>query len=175
MNNFNLHLSGPERVAITGPNGCGKSTLIQLIRGLLLPSAGEIMIGVKTVAYLDQTMSFLDPSLSVLDNFLMLNPDAQHFDAYSALGPFKFRNKEAKKYVGQLSGGERMRAGLAISLMSSTPPQLIILDEPTNHLDLDAIGAIEEALVQYQGAILVISHDEAFLENIKIDRSISFT
>lgn len=173
IDNFNLHLSGPDRVAITGPNGCGKSTLIQLIRGLLVPNAGQITIGVKMIAYLDQMVSFLDPSLSIVENFLKLNPYAQPFDAYSALASFKFRNKDAEKCVGQLSGGERMRAGLAISLMSSPPPQLIILDEPTNHLDLDAIEAIENALKLYQGAILAVSHDEAFLNNIAINQTIT--
>ncbi len=172
INNFNCHLLGPDRVAITGPNGCGKSTLIQLIRGLLIPNAGEITIGVKTIAYLDQAVSFLNPSLSIVENFLILNPDAQPFDAYSALASFKFRNKEAEKCVGQLSGGERMRAGLAVSLMSSPPPQLIILDEPTNHLDLDATLAIENALKLYQGAILAVSHDETFLNNIAINQKI---
>ena len=172
INNFNCHLSGPDRVAITGPNGCGKSTLIQLIRGLLIPNAGEITVGVKTIAYLDQAVSFLNPSLSIVENFLILNPDTQPFDAYSALASFKFRNKDAEKCVGQLSGGERMRAGLAVSLMSSPPPQLIILDEPTNHLDLDAIEAIENALKLYQGAILAVSHDETFLNNIAINQTI---
>lgn len=173
INNFSCHLSGPDRVAIVGPNGCGKSTLIQLIRGLLIPNAGEITIGVKAIAYLDQAVSFLDPGLSIVDNFLKLNPDAQPFDAYSALASFKFRNKDAEKCVGQLSGGERMRAGLAVSLMSSPPPQLIILDEPTNHLDLDAIEAIENALKLYQGAILAVSHDETFLNNIAINQTIT--
>lgn len=172
INMFNLQLSGAERVAITGPNGCGKSTLIQLIQGLLVPSSGDIMVGVKTVAYLDQTVSFLDPSQSIVENFLTLNPDAQPFDAYSALASFKFRNKDAEKCVGQLSGGERMRAGLAISLMSSTPPQLMILDEPTNHLDLEATLAIEQALKLYQGAILAVSHDESFLANININKTV---
>mgnify|MGYP001953544485 CR=1 FL=1 len=78
-----------------------------------------------------------------------------------------------ERRVGQLSGGERMRAGLAVSLMSSPPPQLIILDEPTNHLDLDAIEAIENALKLYQGAILAVSHDEAFLNNIAINQTIT--
>lgn len=173
INDFNLHLSGSDRVAITGPNGCGKSTLIQLIRGLLVPSAGKITIGVKTIAYLDQAVSFLDPSLSIVENFLILNPNAQPFDAYSALASFKFRNKDAEKSVGQLSSGEKMRAGLAVSLMSSPPPQLIILDEPTNHLDLDAIDAIEEALQCYQGAIIAVSHDETFLNNITINQIIT--
>ncbi|OGO91561.1 MAG: hypothetical protein A3F41_02485 [Coxiella sp. RIFCSPHIGHO2_12_FULL_44_14] len=126
----------------------------------------------NTITYLDQTISFLDPDLSIVENFLKLNPKCKPFDAYSALASFKFRNKDAEKGVRLLSGGEKIRAGLAVSLMSSPPPQLIILDEPTNHLDLEAIEAIEEALRLYQGPILAVSHDETFLENIGINRVI---
>jgi ATPase subunit of ABC transporter with duplicated ATPase domains len=168
INNFNLTMTGPDRVAITGPNGCGKSTIIQLIRGLLISNRGEITVGVANIAYLDQAASFLDPHLSIVENFLRKNPRAKPFEAYSALASFKFRNKDAEKQVSQLSGGERMRAGLAITLMASNAPQLILLDEPTNHLDLMTIEAIEEALTLYQGAILAVSHDDRFLENIGI-------
>jgi ATPase subunit of ABC transporter with duplicated ATPase domains len=169
INHFNLTITGSERVAIIGPNGCGKSTLIHLIRGLLVPDSGEITIGVN-MTYLDQTVSFLNANLSVVDNFLTLNPQATPFEAYSALATFKFRNTDAEKHVDHLSGGEKMRVGLAISLMASQPPQLIILDEPTNHLDLNTIESIEAALKLYKGAILAISHDEAFLRNIGITR-----
>lgn len=173
INDFNLQITGPERVAITGPNGCGKSTLIRLIRGELAAKSGKIFIGIDNMAYLDQSISVLDTSLSIVENFLALNPDSKPFDAYSALAAFKFRNKDADKIVGQLSGGEKMRAGLAVSLMSKHPPQLIILDEPTNHLDLEAVLAIEGALKQYQGAIIAVSHDKAFLDGIDIKRIVT--
>ncbi len=104
---------------------------------------------------------------------MLFNPKSTAFDAYSALASFKFRNKDAEKTVGNLSGGEKIRAGLAVSLLSSPAPQLLILDEPTNHLDLHAIEAIEAALTIYEGAILAISHDKNFLENIKIQKIIS--
>lgn len=175
IKNLNFKIMGPERVAITGPNGCGKSSLIQLIKGDLNPNRGLIKLGMTRIAYLDQKICFLESDLTLVENFLKLNPDSKTFDAYSALAAFKFRNKEAEKKVSCLSGGERMRAGLAITLMSACPPQLLILDEPTNHLDLESIEAIEEALVQYQGAILGVSHDESFLENINIQRSVDLS
>ncbi len=167
---FNLTLTGPQRIAIVGPNGCGKSTLIKLIRSLLKPIAGKIKVGVDQIAYLDQDVSYLDRNLTLIDNFIALNPEATIFDAHSALAAFNFRNTDAQKQVSSLSGGERMRAGLAIAMMSKHPPQLIILDEPTNHLDLNAILAIEKLLNLYNGAILAVSHDAQFLENINIDR-----
>jgi ATPase subunit of ABC transporter with duplicated ATPase domains len=171
--NLNFKLNGCERVAITGKNGSGKSTLIKLIRHMLTPCQGHIELGVKQIAYLDQTVSMLKPDLSLVDNFRHLNPKAKPFDAYRALSAFKFRNVDAEKKASTLSGGERMRAGLAVSLMSLNPPELIILDEPTNHLDLQAIEAIETALNGYTGALLAVSHDTHFLKQINITSSIA--
>ena len=138
-----------------------------------MPISGKIRLGVDKVAYLDQELSFLDRNLTLVDNFLKLNFDSKSFDAYSSLAEFQFRNKEAEKIVGDLSGGERIRSALAICLMSQHPPQLIILDEPTNHLDMRSIESIENILTQYQGAILAVSHDENFLKNIHIERQVS--
>ncbi len=172
LRDFELQIIGPERVAISGPNGCGKSTLIKLIRKERLPQRGKIHCGVEVSAYLDQTVSFLNPMKTIVENFLVLNPECTPNDAYATLAAFKFRNKDAEKRSDTLSGGERMRAGLAITLMAKHPPQLIILDEPTNHLDIASIRAIESALSNYQGAILAVSHDEVFLQNIGITRTI---
>ena len=173
FSNFHLSLTGPERVAILGKNGIGKSTLIQLILGHLKPQQGKIQCGVHFIRFLDQNCNFLIPNLSLVENFKHLNPTATTQNAYAALASMQFRNVLAEKKVGDLSGGERIRAGLAISLLSNIPPQLILLDEPTNHLDLRSIKAIEEALFCYQGAIIVITHDVNFLENINITRSVT--
>jgi len=171
--NFNLTITGPERVAIMGNNGSGKTTLIKLILGGIKPHKGSIKCDVSPVCYLDQQINFLSPSLSLIDNFQYLNPDISTQDAYFALASFNFRSKETEKLARYLSGGERLRAGLAISLLSKVPPQLIILDEPTNHLDIRSIEAIETALLAYKGgAIIVISHDQRFLENIGIFKKI---
>lgn len=172
---FNLSMTGPERIAIIGKNGCGKSTLIKLIFGQLKPQQGEIQYDASLIRILDQQCDFLSSSLNLVENFQKLNPETTIQDAYSALASMQFRNVQAEKIVRDLSGGERIRAGLAISLLSKIPPQLIILDEPTNHLDLRSIKAIEVMLANYQGAIIVISHDENFMNNIQIDRKVSLS
>lgn len=169
FDHFCLTITGPERIALTGKNGAGKTTLIQLILGELQPDSGKIFCGVHAICYLDQSIRFLDYSLSVLENFQKLNPEITTRDAYFALASFNFRNKDAEKIVSNLSGGERIRAGLAIRLLSKKPPQLILLDEPTNHLDIRSIEAIEEALRAYEGAMIVISHDQEFLENVGVE------
>ena len=162
---LSFRLTGPERLAIGGGNGCGKTTLIRLAAGDLKPGAGRITRGVATVV-LDQRAAVLRGDLSLLDNFRRLNPGLGDNAAYSALARFLFRNVAAEKLAGDLSGGERLRAALACVLIAASPPQLIILDEPTNHLDLDSIAAIETALAAYDGALMVVSHDEAFLEEV---------
>jgi ATPase subunit of ABC transporter with duplicated ATPase domains len=94
------------------------------------------------------------------------------FECRHRLAQFLFRNKSAESAVSSLSDGERIRALLAAMLMGANPPELIILDEPTNHLDIDSITILEQAFQNYQGALLVISHDDDFLQNININRKI---
>jgi ATPase subunit of ABC transporter with duplicated ATPase domains len=121
---------------------------------------------------LDQNVEVLDPSATVLENFRRINPEQSDHGARAMLAHFLFRNVEALKPVASLSGGERLRAGLAAVLGGPAAPQLLILDEPTNHLDLDSIEVIEAALAGYDGALLVASHDETFLDAIRIERRI---
>ncbi len=165
----NLIIKGPQRLALTGANGSGKTTLIKLITDELQPQSGTISRGVEHIAYLDQQCSLLNSELSVIDNFRQFNPDINDTDAYRYLDHFLFRNKAAQKSTAILSGGERLRALLACVLMSKTPPQLLILDEPTNHLDINSIECIEQAIKAYQGALIVVSHDDTFLNHIGID------
>lgn len=172
IKDFNLKVMGPEHIALLGNNGSGKTTLVKLMLGELKPVSGYISLGVRYVNYLDQHANLLDPNLSILDNFIKLNPAINTTDARFYLADFLFRGMAALKLVKDLSGGEQLRAVLACVLMSQHPPQLLILDEPTNHLDLDSITSIESALKHYQGALLVISHDHKFLDNIKISRTI---
>lgn len=173
IQNFSLTIQGPERVALTGDNGSGKTTLVKLILNNLEPAKGEIYLGTNHISYLDQTGSLLKPNLSILANFLALNAEANENDAYRCLAQFLFRNVATHKLAQDLSGGENLRASLACVLMAKFPPQLLILDEPTNHLDLHSIASIESALKNYQGALLVISHDQKFLTNIGITRYVN--
>jgi ATPase subunit of ABC transporter with duplicated ATPase domains len=166
-----MAITGPERVAITGPNGVGKTTLWGLVTGALSPLSGSVRITPRHVL-LDQQVGLLDPAETIRENYLRLNPGDGENAARAALARFMFRNDAALKPVGQLSGGEMLRAGLACTIGSGKPPELLILDEPTNHLDIHAIAAVEAGLKAYDGALLVVSHDRAFLESIGITREL---
>jgi ATPase subunit of ABC transporter with duplicated ATPase domains len=162
---ISFRLTGPKRIAVAGPNGSGKTTLVRLAGGTLTPTGGHVVRGVASVT-LDQRAALLWDEMSLRDNFQRLNPEADQNAAQAALARFLFRNVQAERPAGELSGGERLRAALACVLMAQDPPKLIILDEPTNHLDLGSIAAIEGALADYDGAILVVSHDDDFLATI---------
>jgi ATPase subunit of ABC transporter with duplicated ATPase domains len=172
LSDLSFRLAGPERVALVGGNGAGKSTLIRLATGGLDPTAGTVTRGV-TAALLDQRAAVLDEAQTILENFRRLNPAAGANEAHAALARFLFRNVAAHQAVATLSGGERLRAALACVLMSAHPPQLLILDEPTNHLDLDSVEAVESALAGYDGALLIASHDEDFLDAVGVERRIA--
>lgn len=168
---LSLTITGPERVAIAGPNGSGKSTLLALVAGTLAPWSGRVRVPVP-FALFDQRVSLLDPALSIADNFLRRNPGTTNNQCRAALARFRFRADAADRVAGTLSGGQMLRAGLACVLGAPLPPQLLILDEPGNHLDLDSLTAIEAGLAAYDGALLVVSHDPAFLEAIGIEREV---
>ncbi|WP_184717619.1 ABC-F family ATP-binding cassette domain-containing protein [Caulobacter sp.] len=169
---LSFRIAGPERIAVIGPNGTGKTTLIRLATGDHSPTSGLVKLSVP-VALLDQRAALLNDDETILENFRRLNPAASVNDAHAALARFLFRNAAAHQVAGTLSGGERLRAALACVLCAATPPQLLILDEPTNHLDLSSIEAVEAALSGYDGALLVVSHDEDFLNAIGVERRIA--
>jgi len=171
LRGLSFAIVGPERVAVTGPNGSGKTTLLAVLTGKLRPSAGTAR-AMTEFALLDQTVSLLDPSASIRENFRRLNATADENACRASLARFMFRADAALQIVSTLSGGQRLRAGLACVLGGPRPPHLLILDEPTNHLDLDSIEAVEAGLRAYDGALLVVSHDEAFLEAIGITRRV---
>ena len=169
IDGLSFTLTGPERMAVTGPNGSGKTTLLALITGRLAPRSGSVRVS-SDFAILDQQVSLLDASRTIRDNFLRLNPGADENVCRAALARFMFRADAALQIVSTLSGGQMLRAGLACVLGGTRPPPLLILDEPTNHLDIESIEAVEAGLRAYDGALLVVSHDEAFLEAIGMTR-----
>ncbi|MBT0667901.1 ABC-F family ATP-binding cassette domain-containing protein [Novosphingobium profundi] len=172
---WSLTLKGPQRLAVTGPNGAGKSTLLALACGALEPTRGTVLRAEGRIARFDQHLGHLDPAVDVLVNYRRLHPQVEEEAARSALARLGFRNRAALQRVGSLSGGERLRAGLASTLGGDEVPWLLVLDEPTNHLDIEAIERLEEALVAYDGALLVVSHDRRFLKAIGIEHEIALT
>ncbi|MFE8992945.1 ABC-F family ATP-binding cassette domain-containing protein [Streptomyces collinus] len=165
-----LTVRGPERIALTGPNGAGKTTLMRLITGELAPDSGEIRRNDGRIAYLSQRLDLLDLERTVAENFAAYAPERPEAERMNLLARFLFRGSGAHLPTGLLSGGERLRATLACVLCAQPAPQLLLLDEPTNNLDLVSTRQFESALNSYQGAFMVISHDERFLAEIGVDR-----
>jgi ATPase subunit of ABC transporter with duplicated ATPase domains len=175
--NINFGISGSERWSIGGLNGSGKSVLLKLITGDLKPLSGEVNLYVKNIAFLDQNMDLLENELTVfenLKNYADKNNSVKtpEHELRIKLARFLFRGGDAFKKAKYLSGGERMRAGIACVLASGNTPELLILDEPSNNLDLKSLDELTKTLNQYNGALLIVSHDKQFLNEIKIEKQI---
>lgn len=160
-----LHLRGPERVAVTGDNGSGKTTLLRAIA-----DAARVPHG-----FLTQRLELLDDEASVLDNVRAKAPEADQSLLRTRLARFGMRRDSVFQQVSTLSGGQRLRAALATVLSSQPAPQLLLLDEPTNNLDMSSIRQLQQALTAFQGALVVVSHDEAFLEGLDLTRRVELT
>ena len=168
VNNFSFNIMRGDRIALIGPNGCGKSTLLKLLLGNLKPDSGRLHCGTKLeVAYFDQYREVLDPEKSVIDNLadgkqeVMVGGRQRH--ALSYLQDFLFAPKRARTPVKALSGGKKNRLLLARILLKSN--NLLILDEPTNDLDIETLELLEDLLANYQGTLLLVSHDRQFVDN----------
>jgi ATPase subunit of ABC transporter with duplicated ATPase domains len=170
---LDLSIVGPERIAMTGLNGTGKSTFLHLVDGKQDLTRGSRSIGARSVAFLDQQVSDLDPQASLLESARRAAPERTEYEIRLLLARFLFDGDAVDKPVGVLSGGERMRAGLACILCRDQAPDLLLLDEPTNNLDISSVEEITAVLNAYRGALLVVSHDEAFLEEIGVTRRIN--
>ena len=170
VKDFSTRILRGDRVGIVGPNGAGKSTLIKLITGELAPDQGEVKLGTKLdIAVLDQKRAQLDPATSLKDALtgggtdnVVINDKARHVVGY--MKDFLFLPEQANTALGKLSGGERARVMIARAL--SLPSNLLILDEPTNDLDLETLDLLQEMVAEYQGTVLVVSHDREFLDRV---------
>jgi ATP-binding cassette subfamily F protein uup len=157
-----------ERVGILGPNGSGKSTLLKLILGELQPTSGEVVLGTRLhVAYFDQHRRLLDPEKTVRDNlsdsdYVTVKGRARHVIGY--LKDFLFAPERIDSPVKALSGGERNR--LLLAKIFTRSANMIVLDEPTNDLDVDTLELLEDLLTDYEGTLLLVSHDRTFLDNV---------
>lgn len=168
LQNFTATIQRGDKIALVGPNGCGKTTFIKLLLGELQPTSGSIRCGTKLeVAYFDQYRAELDLEKTVMDNVadgkqdVEINGVKRHVLGY--LQDFLFPPKRAMTPVKALSGGERNRLLLAKLLLK--PNNLLILDEPTNDLDVETLELLEEMLADYQGTLLIVSHDRQFIDN----------
>lgn len=164
---ISLTITGQQRIAVVGPNGCGKSTLLKVLDGQLAPLSGRRAVPART-AYLDQRLAGLDARRSAIQHLLDANREAGEAALRTHLAQLGLDAQLVTTPVGALSGGERLKVALACALYAQPPAQLLLLDEPTNHLDLDALEALEEVLRQYRGALVVVSHDEVFLQALNL-------
>jgi ATPase subunit of ABC transporter with duplicated ATPase domains len=157
-----LSMAGPVRIAVSGPNGCGKSTLLRMLAGEFPPHTGQCITHVPS-AFLDQQLDLLDDQRSVVEQLGLLDTPLTEGTLRSHLAHLQLDVSRVTRPSGLLSGGERLKAAIAIALWRKIPAQLLLLDEPTNHLDLESIEAFEYALRDFPGAIIAVSHDQAFL------------
>lgn len=171
--NLNFQITSGERIVLKGQNGSGKTTLIKIILGDIEPQSGTIYRTDTKSVYIDQDYSLLDNKLKVFEQAQQFNTSAlQDHEIKIRLNRFLFTKEDWDKPCSALSGGERMRLLLCCLTISSKSPDIVIFDEPTNNLDIQNVEILMTAINEYQGTIMVVSHDETFLEQINIERSI---
>ena len=160
-----LRIYRNDRVFLIGPNGCGKTTLLSVLRGMLAADGGEVRLGTKVdIGYFDQKQADLSPQKTALEEVRDAFPMETETTLRSALAAMGLRGDAVHAQISTLSGGERAKVALVKLLFKK--PNFLLLDEPTNHLDIDAKEALESALLSYGGTMLVISHDRYFIDKL---------
>lgn len=167
LRTLSLTLSRGQRVALLGPNGCGKSTVLKVLSGQVSILAGQADVHVKT-AYLDQHLALLNLECSVLEQLQALNRQLSESELRTRLAQLGLGAEQVNRPCAQLSGGERLKAAMACVFYAEQPAQLLLLDEPDNHLDLVSLLALENMLNEFTGTLVVTSHDQRFLDAIGI-------
>ena len=169
IKNFKLKIIRGDRIGLIGNNGVGKSTLLKILLGKIAPDQGSVKLGTNLLlGYFDQVARELDEDKSIAENvglgreYISINGKERHIISY--LQGFLFSPKRAMTPVKALSGGERNRVSLA--KLFTTPCNLLVMDEPTNDLDIEMLEVLEEKLVEYQGSLIIVSHDREFLDNV---------
>lgn len=169
---LNMRITSGERIVLKGLNGAGKTTLIKLILGSLEPQEGSIYRADAKSFYIDQDYSLIDNTLKVYEQAQHFNTSAMlEHEIKIRLNRFLFTKDDWDKPCSNLSGGERMRLMLCCLIINGQSPDLIVLDEPTNNLDIQNIEILTAAINQYEGSLIVVSHDESFLEQINVGQS----
>ncbi|KTD31676.1 ABC transporter ATP-binding protein [Legionella moravica] len=164
---ISLQLACGEHLWLSGDNGAGKSTLLKIIQGTVQPKSGSVMRP-KDAAFLDQHFTFLNQEDSVLNNFSRLSPGLSEAEYRTVLAQLRLRRESALQPVSTLSGGETLKLALAVLFSGRNSPSLLLLDEPDNHLDLASKELLINALKQYQGSIILVSHDINFVKSLEI-------
>jgi len=170
LKDFSTRILRGDRVAIVGPNGAGKSTLVKLLLGELAPDAGEVKLGTNLeISYIDQARAALSPEMTLKDvltpeggDQVLVRGQPKHVNAYAK--DFMFKESQVRQPVRSLSGGERNRLLLARAL--ATPANVLVLDEPTNDLDMDTLDLLEDLLADYEGTLILVSHDRDFIDRL---------
>lgn len=165
-------VQGPERVAIVGANGVGKTTLLEALVGgdEVVPGRAGGRLHTTRVGYLAQTLGGVDEKVGALENVRQIAPDVPDSLIRNRLGRLLIKGDDVHRPVASLSGGERFRVLLSRLLLADPPAQLLVLDEPTNNLDIASVDQLVDALGEYQGAVIVVSHDERFLDRLGLTR-----
>ncbi len=169
IQDFSTQIQRGDKIGLIGPNGCGKTTLLNILLQNITPDTGNVVHGTRIqIAYFDQLREQLDPEMTVADSvahgneFLEIGGNRRHVMSY--LSDFLFSSARARSPVKSLSGGEKNR--LLLARLFTRPANLLVMDEPTNDLDLETLDLLEDRLVEYAGTLLLVSHDRVFLDNV---------